>query len=151
MDKQNTHTQKVSTPLPKGTGWGWVFFLLFLFPLTLSAQSVAGLYPLSNSGRVVYNFNEGWRFHLGDAQGAEAITYNDSQWEVVCAPHTSRLEPCEASGCRNYQGISWYRKRFVIPKDMQGKEITVHFEAIMGKQEIYVNGILVQDTPVIPV
>ena len=145
MNKQNTHTQKVSTPLPKGRGWGWVFFLLFLFPLTLSAQSVAGLYPLSNSGRVVYNFNEGWRFHLGDAQGAEAITYDDSQWEVVCAPHTSRLEPCEASGCRNYQGISWYRKRFVIPKDMQGKEITVHFEAIMGKQEVYVNGILVQE------
>ena len=121
--------------------------IMALAALQLNAQetSIAGLYPLQNSGRVIYNFNEGWRFHLGEAQGAEAIGYDDSQWEVVCAPHTSRLEPCEASGCRNYQGVSWYRKRFVIPEDMQGKEITVHFEAIMGKQEVYVNGILVQE------
>ncbi len=121
--------------------------IMALATLQLNAQetSIAGLYPLQNSGRVIYNFNEGWRFHLGEAQGAEAIGYDDSQWEVVCAPHTSRLEPCEASGCRNYQGVSWYRKRFVIPNDLQGKEITVHFEAIMGKQEVYVNGILVQE------
>ena len=106
--------------------------------------SVAGLFPLENSGRVVYNFNQGWRFLLGDAKGAEAVGFNDSQWEVVCAPHTSRLEPSEASGCRNYQGIIWYRKQFTVPADMKNKDITVHFEAIMGKQLIYVNGRLVK-------
>ena len=116
--------------------------------LTVSAaqqESVAGLYPLEGSGRIVYNFNEGWRFLLGDANGAEASTFDDSKWEVVCAPHIDRLEPSEASGGRNYQGVCWYRKHFTVPADMVGKQILVHFEAIMGKQWIYVNGRLIKE------
>ena len=116
--------------------------------LTVSAaqqESVAGLYPLEGSGRIVYNFNEGWRFLLGDANGAEASTFDDSKWEVVCAPHIDRLEPSEASGGRNYQGVCWYRKHFTVPADMLGKQILVHFEAIMGKQWIYVNGRLIKE------
>lgn len=104
------------------------------------ATSVAGFFPLQNSGRIVYNFNQGWRYHLGDANGAEATNFNDSKWEVVCAPHTVRLEPSEASGGRNYQGVVWYRKKFIVPTDMKGKNITLYFEAIMGKQDIFVNG-----------
>ena len=104
---------------------------------------MAGLFPLEGSGRVIYNFNEGWRFCLGDAEHAEAIGFDDSGWPVVCAPHTAQLVPAEASGGRNYQGACWYRKFFVVPADMQDKEIVVHFEAIMGKQEIFVNGQLV--------
>ncbi len=121
-----------------------LLFLLSLFiSLTAAAAdtySVAGLFPLQGSGRIVYNFNQGWRFHLGDAAGAEATAYDDSNWQVVCAPHSVRLEPSEASGGRNYQGVAWYRKHFTVPADMQGKNVTVHFEAIMGKQDIYVNG-----------
>lgn len=102
--------------------------------------SVAGFFPLQGSGRVVYNFNQGWRFHLGEAQGAEAAGFNDKDWEVVCAPHTVRLEPSEASGGRNYQGVAWYRKHFTMPADLKGKDVTLYFEAIMGKQDIFVNG-----------
>ena len=108
------------------------------------STSVAGLYPLANSGRAVYNFNDGWRFMLGDPAGAEATRFDDSQWEMVSAPHSVRLEPADVSGCRNYQGPCWYRKTFVLPEDMRGKEVTVHFEAVMGKQWIYVNGKLVR-------
>ncbi len=106
---------------------------------TAQSTSVAGFYPLENSGRVIYNFNEGWRFHLGDVTGAWATTFNDSEWEVVCAPHCVKLEPSEASGGRNYQGVCWYRKHFTIPSDMSGKHVTVHFEAVMGKHQVYVN------------
>lgn len=112
---------------------------------TAQSQSVAGLFPLSDCGRIVYNFNQGWRFHLGDAIGAEAVGFDDSNWSVVCAPHTAQLEPSEASGGRNYQGICWYRKHFTVPNDMAGKDIVVHFEAIMGKQKVYINGTLAKE------
>ena len=102
--------------------------------------SVAGLFPLENSGRLVWNFNAGWRFHLGDIAGAEAKDFDDTSWEVVSTPHTVQLMPAEASGCRNYQGIAWYRKHFRLPKECAGRDVTLHFEAIMGKQTIYVNG-----------
>ena len=119
-----------------------LLFVFLLLAASLKAQptSVAGFYQTEGSGRTVYNFNEGWRFKLGDAAGAEATTYDDSRWEVVSAPHIDRLEPSEASGGRNYQGVCWYRKHFTVPADMAGKSITLHFEAIMGKQTVYVNG-----------
>ena len=62
-------------------------------PTTTVATSVAGLYPIPSSGRVVYNFSQGWRFHLGDAEGAHASTFDDSRWQVVNVPHTPRLDP----------------------------------------------------------
>ena len=106
--------------------------------------SVAGFMSLPGSGRKVYNFNPGWRFHKGDVRGAEALNFDDSAWQVVSTPHTVELEPAEASGGRNYQGIAWYRKHFVVPAAMQGQLVTVYFEAIMGKQEIFLNGKLVR-------
>ena len=106
--------------------------------------SVAGFMSLPGSGRNVYNFNPGWRFHKGDVAGAEALNFDESAWQVVSTPHTVELEPAEASGGRNYQGIAWYRKHFVVPAAMQGQLVTVYFEAIMGKQEVFLNGKLVR-------
>ena len=125
-------------------------FILFVAFMALTAtatqqESVAGLYPLEGCGRIVYNFNEGWRFWLGDVKGAETTAFSDDKWEVVCAPHIDRLEPSEASGGRNYQGVCWYRKHFAVPEDMAGKQVIIHFEAIMGKQWVYVNGRLVKE------
>ena len=115
-------------------------FYLFTF-LPLKAQtSVAGFFPLENSGRLIWNFNAGWRFHLGDVAGAGTKDFDDQAWEVVSTPHTVQLMPAEASGCRNYQGIAWYRKHFRLPKECVGRDVTLHFEAIMGKQTFYVNG-----------
>ena len=82
--------QRILTLLP--------LFLLTLLPLK-AQTSIAGLFPLENSGRLVWNFNAGWRFHLGDVAGAEAKDFNDKSWEVVSTPHTVQLMPAEASGC----------------------------------------------------
>lgn len=101
-----------------------------------AGTSVAGLFPIADQGRQVWNFNPEWRFHLGDAAGAEKAQFDDSRWEVVSTPHCVKLEPAEASGGRNYQGIAWYRKHFVAPAN----NLEVYFEAIMGKQKVYVNG-----------
>jgi beta-galactosidase len=135
-----------------------VLFLIAysLFSLAEAQTSVAGLFPLEtatphsgqsfeNSGRLVWNFNAGWRFCLGDVNGAEAKDFDDLSWEVVSTPHSVQLMPAEASGCRNYQGIAWYRKHFKLPTACAGRDVTLHFEAIMGKQTIYVNGQKVKD------
>ena len=116
--------------------------ILTLLPLLSFAQgvssqqevSVAGFIPLEGSGRMVYNFNPGWRFFRGDVKGAEKADFDDKTWEVVSTPHSVQLMPAEASGCRNYQGIAWYRKHFTVPAEMDGMEVLIHFEAIMGKQ-----------------
>ena len=122
-------------------------FALLFFASCLSANnlSVAGFHPLQNSGREVYNFNNGWRFIKGDIKDAEKINFDDKNAEVVAAPHTVQLMPVEASGNRNYQGIAWYRKKFVVPVNSTGKQAIIHFEAIMGKQQFYLNGKLIKE------
>lgn len=122
-----------------------LFFLLPVFIIhpafaAIADVSVAGLFPVADCGRVVLNMNPDWRFHLGDAEGASAVAYDDSSWDIVSVPHTLRLMPAEASGCRNYQGVAWYRKHFKAPATPVS---VLHFEAVMGKQEYYVNGKLV--------
>lgn len=102
--------------------------------------SVAGFYPLKNTGREVFNFNVGWRFKAGTVENAEQPNFNDSDWEIVSCPHTVQLMPAEGSGGRNYQGVAWYRKRFKVDESLKDKLITIYFEAAMGKSQVYLNG-----------
>ncbi len=102
--------------------------------------STAGFYAIENSGREVFSMNPAWRFFKGEATGAEAVQYDDSKWSVVSLPHGIEYLPTEASGCINYQGVVWYRKHFKLDNALKGKKLFLHFEAIMGKSRIYVNG-----------
>ncbi len=107
--------------------------------------SSAGFYELKNSGREVYNFNVGWRYHKGDVQGAEQDKFNDEAWEIVSLPHSVELMPVEGSGGRNYQGKAWYRKHFTLAESLKGKKVFLYFEAAMGRTQIYFNGKMVQE------
>ena len=107
--------------------------------------STAGFYELKNSGREVYNVNPAWRFIKEDAKDAHKIDFNDSQWEIVSLPHGLELLPEDASGCANYQGVAWYRKNIKIDPNLKGNKLFLHFEGIMGKSKIWVNGKLIKE------
>lgn len=102
--------------------------------------SKAGFYELENSGREVYNFNLDWRFMKGDAAGAEQPGFDDSEWEAVNCPHTLEYTPSEASGSCNYQGPAWYRKHFTVDDGLKDRVLKLHFEAVMGKCKVWLNG-----------
>ena len=121
---------------------GWV---MCLSAFALPEFSTAGFYELPNMGRAAYSMNMAWRFHKGDVEGTPyAYDFNDSDWQVVSVPHGLEYLPIEASGGANYQGIAWYRKHFSADADLRGKQLFVHFEGIMGKCEVYLNGKLVK-------
>lgn len=123
-----------------------ILIFALLAPLAKAAAnyqptfSTAGFYAIENSGREVFSMNPAWRFHKGEAAGAETVQYDDSKWGVVSLPHGIEYLPTEASGCINYQGVVWYRKLFSLDKALKGKKLFLHFEAIMGKSRVYVNG-----------
>lgn len=107
--------------------------------------STAGFFQLENTGRIAYSMNPAWRFHKGGAEGAEATGYDDSKWTLVSLPDGMETLPTEASGCINYQGEVWYRKHFTPEEEWKGKRMFLHFEAIMGKSKVWVNGKLVKE------
>ncbi len=94
--------------------------------------------------RTVYNFNPAWRFFKGKANGAECVDFDDKDWQVVHLPNGIELLPSEASGCINYQGEVWYRKHFTINEKEHVKRWVLHFEGIMGKSKVWINGILIK-------
>lgn len=128
-----------------------IFLFLFLLPtFGLFGQhqpefSTAGFYQLKNSGRKAFSMNPGWRFYKGSIAGAEKQHFNDKNWEVVNLPNGIEYLPQEASGDANYQGEVWYRKHFTPDEGLKGKKMFLHFEAIMGKSKIYVNGKLLKE------
>lgn len=126
-----------------------ITFLLIVFALNAQANdsrfSTAGFYELAGSGREVYNMNVGWRFRKGSCPDAWQKDFDDSSWKPAALPHGLELLPEEASGNINYQGEAWYRKRFSVSDAMQGKKIFVHFEGIMGKSRIWLNGELLKE------
>lgn len=102
--------------------------------------STAGFYAIEDSPREVFSMNPAWRFHKGEAEGAESVAFDDSKWSVVSLPHGIEYLPTEASGCINYQGVVWYRKHFSLDTALKGKRLFLHFEALMGKSRVFVNG-----------
>ena len=107
--------------------------------------STAGFYAIPGLDRSVYSMNLGWKFAKGDFPCAIAPDYDDSSWSMVSFPHSVDLLPLEASGGTNYQGSVWYRKAFTLDSLNLGPKVFLHFEAIMGKSKIWLNGKLVKE------
>ena len=120
-----------------------LFVLLVLSPVFAAQDlrfSTAGFWKLPDTGREVYSMNPAWRFFKGNVDGAFEADFDDSGWDCVSLPHGIEYLPVEASGCINYQGVVWYRKHFTPGEELKGKKLFLHFEAIMGKCKVWVNG-----------
>lgn len=123
-----------------------VLSIRLVFSATNQPQfSTAGFYELEGTGRQVYSMNVAWRFVKRDVPNAQNKEFDDSKWEVVSLPHGLEYLPLDASGGVNYQGPAWYRKHFTPDNALKGKKLFLHFEAIMGKCKVYVNGTMVTE------
>jgi len=99
-------------------------------------------------------FDYDWRFHLGDAAGAAAPEFDDSEWRQLDLPHDWSIEsaisedsPSGNDGGYFPTGIGWYRKDFAIPESSRGKELWLYFEGVYERSKVYVNGIEVGGHP----
>jgi hypothetical protein len=88
--------------------------------------------------RVNLNFNLDWRFHSGDASGAEASGFDDSAWSYVDLPHSTDWVTPETPSA--LLGVSWYRKHFSVDAAYQGSKVFIEFEAAMQLADVWVNG-----------
>lgn len=128
--------------------WLIVVLLGFTLPMQAAEQpeySTAVFFELPHTGRTAYSMNPAWRFYKGNIQGAEQPDFDDRNWQLVSLPNGMEYLPSEASGCVNYQGGAWYRKHFTPSDDWKDKQLFLHFEAIMGKSKIWINGTLIKE------
>ena len=114
-------------------------------------------------------FSDGWRFHRGDAHGAEAVGFNDAGWRAVDVPHDWSIEDVpggeetavwsqgtdpvrtgpfdiyssegQAATGWTVGGVGWYRKHFAKPAGLgpSGK-VEVRFEGVYMNSDVWING-----------
>lgn len=109
-------------------------------PIAFGAQdlTIAGALPDdAGKGRLTYRLNDGWEFF----RGGDTPPAPDATWQPVHLPHgVDGILPEEASGGRNYRGPAWYRRTLVLPAAEAGRRQHLHFEGVMGRCDIWVNG-----------
>lgn len=104
--------------------------------------------PAENfAGRLRASFDSGWKFHLGDATGADAIAFADSDWRGLDLPHDWSIEgpfdekaPSGGTGGYLPTGIGWYRKHFRLPDSYTGKKVTIEFDGVYQLSKVWING-----------
>ena len=137
----------------KKYGKRWFSALMaLLFALIVLVPAASAATPEMADPARSLNFDGGWKFHLGDADGAQAMDYADGAWRDVTLPHDYSIEQDftpTAQGESGYLpgGIGWYRKTFTAPVDYAGKHITLDFDGAYMNTEVYVNGTKVGTNP----
>ena len=122
-----------------------------LFPASmaaLTALSLAGVAGASMTerleakylkSRIKLRIDEDWRVQSGNASGAQATAFDDSQWTVTNVPHDFSITLVKPTS--NDPGASgWYRKHFTLPAGFAGKKVIVQFDGIYHDSKVYLNG-----------
>ncbi len=97
--------------------------------------------------RSVVNFNNGWKFLLGNDSLASNANYNDTQWRSLNLPHDWSIEsnfsssfPATNQGGALPGGIGWYRKIFTVPVSSANKNTRIEFDGVYKNSEVWING-----------
>lgn len=110
------------------------------------------------------NRTDGWGGAKARAYsfGAVSENFDDSKWRTVDIPHDfvmegdytqkkaqgsdmQKIPEMESMDSRHFAGgsleggIAWYRKRFDIPQDCEGKRIYIHFDGVYRDSTVYLN------------
>ena len=80
--------------------------------------------------------------------------YNTDDWSSVSLPHTyndvdtfdNYIESVYNGERTMYSGNAWYKKKFTIPSEYDGKRIIIEFEGARQEAIVYVNGVKVVTT-----
>jgi len=97
--------------------------------------------------RLRVSMDRDWKFFLGDAPGAEAISFDDYSWRLLDLPHDWSIEgafdkdaPTGGGGGYLPTGIGWYRKVWTLPSAYRGKQVSILFDGVYMNSEVWING-----------
>lgn len=101
----------------------------------------------TESPRRILNFDNDWRFSLGDAKVAENATFDDSKWRKLDVPHDWSVEgaydkgnPTGRGGGYLPAGIGWYRKNFTVDGSDAKQKFFIEFDGVMANSDVWING-----------
>jgi len=120
----------------------WLVFAFAAVALQFSASASTSAASAPARERL---FNDAWRFHLGDAAGAEKPGFADAAWRALDLPHDWSIEgefSEEHASATGYLpgGTGWYRKHFTLPAETAGRRVFLRFEGVYRNSDVWLNG-----------
>jgi beta-galactosidase len=122
------------------------------FSLVLLVALFAGC--SRNGTRLIQDFNNQWKFQLGDVESAEQQGFGDSSWRTLNLPHDWSIEgefnesnPAGVGGGALPGGTGWYKKIFMLDHADSNKRIAIQFDGIYMNSEVRINGQSVGQRP----
>jgi beta-galactosidase len=108
---------------------------------------------IKSEGRTDLLFNAGWLFYRDSLEQAEQPGFDDSSWRLLDLPHDWSIEDIPGTGSPidsnaiggtatgfHVGGTGWYRKKFLLPRSIEGKKFQIYFEGVYMNAEIWLNG-----------
>jgi len=113
---------------------------VFIFSILL----VCCVFSVAGQSRVIKNFDEGWKFLLGDVEIAKEPAYDDAAWRSLSLPHDWSIEGAFSKDNNTGQqegglpaGVGWYRKHFRTPAS---PHVYIDFDGVYRNSEVWING-----------
>ena len=88
--------------------------------------------------RVKISLNNRWKFMYGDVKGAMGMDFDDLGWYDIGLPHSYGIPYFMEN--EFYVGYGCYRRHLFVEEAWAGKQISLEFQGVFQKAEVYVNG-----------
>ncbi|MGI4729250.1 MAG: beta-galactosidase GalB [Janthinobacterium lividum] len=122
-----------------------LYTTVFLLAFNFSAKA---------QNKNMQDFDRDWTFNLGDVPSAKKPEFNDASWRKLNLPHDWSIEGkfskdnlATPEGGALPGGIGWYRKTFSLPESSEGKIISIDFDGVYQKSQVWINGHLLGMRP----
>ena len=98
------------------------------------------------------NLNVDWLFTLSDPEQADFKGYDDSAWQEISLPHDWAVDyefSKDNSSGTGYLpgGTGWYRKHFVLPENIEGRQVLLTFNGVYKNSRVFVNSNYLGERP----
>ena len=129
------------------------YHLLIVFTLIVSLPALAQIKAGRNQ-----SFDENWSFRKGKMSAPKNENFDDTDWRKLDLPHDWSIEdlsetPTDSTIGPFYKnavgknstaftvgGTAWYRKKFVMDKSTEGKQVSILFEGVYMIADVWING-----------
>jgi hypothetical protein len=82
-----------------------------------------------------------WKFSTLRERGLFDVGFNDQHWAEIKVPAY-----WESQGYENYDGLAWYRTKFILPASLEDQELYLVLGKIDDMDKVYLNGDLIGRT-----
>lgn len=131
-----------------------IVIFIFLFFITIPMTNFLLTDMCHAAVREKLEFNENWKFKLGDSADYTLPSFDDENWRNLNLPHDWSIEgefeesnPAGINGGALPGGIGWYRKTFYLDESDKVKKVYITFDGVYHNSEVYLNGELLGKRP----